>query len=109
MKVESESGVAQWCPTLATPWSAAYQAPPSMIFQARVLEWGAIAFHALECYYVANQTVQGTCHKAQPKTEKEEAWTLGPLAWAQPSSLLSGAGCLGFLIHDMCPCLTGFS
>ena len=32
---------------LATPWTAAYQAPPSMgIFQARVLEWGAIAFSA---------------------------------------------------------------
>ena len=29
-----------------TPWTAAYQAPPSMGFsrQARVLEWGAIAF-----------------------------------------------------------------
>ena len=32
---------------LATPWTAAYQAPPSMrFFQARVLEWGAIAFSA---------------------------------------------------------------
>ena len=30
---------------LATPWTAAYQAPPSMgFFQARVLEWGAMAF-----------------------------------------------------------------
>ena len=30
---------------LATPWTAAYQAPPSMgFFQARVLEWGAIAY-----------------------------------------------------------------
>ena len=28
---------------LATPWTAAYQAPPSMGFP-RVLEWGAIAF-----------------------------------------------------------------
>ena len=29
----------------ATPWTAAYQAPPSMgFFQARVLEWSAIAF-----------------------------------------------------------------
>ena len=29
----------------ATPWTAAYQVPPSMgFFQARVLEWGAIAF-----------------------------------------------------------------
>ena len=44
MKVKSESEVAQSCPTLATPWTAAYQAPPSMGFsQARVLEWGAIA------------------------------------------------------------------
>ena len=35
----------QSCPTLATPWTAAYQALPSMgFFQARVLEWGAIAF-----------------------------------------------------------------
>ena len=29
---------------LATPWTAAHQAPPSRISQARVLEWGAIAF-----------------------------------------------------------------
>ena len=27
----------------ATPWTAAYQAPPSMGF-SRLLEWGAIAF-----------------------------------------------------------------
>ena len=26
-----------------TPWTAAYQAPPHGIFQARVLEWGAVA------------------------------------------------------------------
>ena len=31
-KVKSESEVAQLCPTLATPWTAAYQAPPSMGF-----------------------------------------------------------------------------
>ena len=30
---------------LATPWTVAYQAPPSMgFFQARVLEWDAIAY-----------------------------------------------------------------
>ena len=41
MKVKSLSHVR----LLATPWTAAYQAPPSMgFFQARVLEWGAIAF-----------------------------------------------------------------
>ena len=32
MKVKSESEVAQSCPTPATPWTAAYQAPPSMGF-----------------------------------------------------------------------------
>ena len=32
MKVKSESEVAQSCPTLATPWTAALQAPPSMGF-----------------------------------------------------------------------------
>ena len=32
----------------ATPWTAAYQAPPSMVFQARVLEWVAIAFSVMD-------------------------------------------------------------
>ena len=32
MKVKSESEATQSCPTLATPWTAAYQAPPSMGF-----------------------------------------------------------------------------
>ena len=41
MKVKSLSRVRLF----ATPWTAAYQAPPSMgFFQARVLEWVAIAF-----------------------------------------------------------------
>ena len=41
--------VTQLCPTLCNPMdSTAYQAPPSMkFFQARVLEWGAIAFSRL--------------------------------------------------------------
>ena len=48
MKVKSESEVAQSCPTLSDPmdWSL----PGSSIheiFQARVLEWGAIAFSIL--------------------------------------------------------------
>ena len=40
MKVKSLSRVR----LLATPWSAAHQAPVHGIFQARVLESGAIAF-----------------------------------------------------------------
>ena len=37
------SEVAQSSPTLI-PWTVAYQAPLSGIFQARVLEWVAISF-----------------------------------------------------------------
>ena len=45
MKVKSESEVAQSCPTLCNPMD--YSLPGSSIhgiFQARVLEWVAIAF-----------------------------------------------------------------
>ena len=45
MKVKSESEVAQSCPTLSDPVDCS---PPGSsihgIFQARILEWGAIAF-----------------------------------------------------------------
>ena len=44
-KVKIESEVAQWCPILSDPMDCS---PPGSsthgIFQARVLEWGAIAF-----------------------------------------------------------------
>ena len=50
MKVKSESEVAQSCPTLSNPMDCS---PPGSsihgIFQARVLEWGAIAFS--ECWF----------------------------------------------------------
>ena len=57
MKVKSESEVAQSCPTLSDPMDC--NLPGSSvhgIFQARVLEWGAIAFSlmlAVDCqiYY----------------------------------------------------------
>ena len=45
MKVKSQSEVTQSCPTLSDPID--YSLPGSSvhgIFQARVLEWGAIAF-----------------------------------------------------------------
>ena len=48
MKVKSESEVAQSYPTLSDPTDSS---PPGSsvhgIFQARVLEWGAIAFFAV--------------------------------------------------------------
>ena len=41
MKVKSESEVAQLRPTLATPWTAAHQAPPSMGF-SRQKHWSGV-------------------------------------------------------------------
>src|SRR5574342_521722 len=51
MKVESESKVAQSCPTLSDPMDCSL--PGSSvhgIFQTRVLEWGAIAFSPSTVY-----------------------------------------------------------
>src|SRR5574340_681152 len=54
-KVKSESEVAQSCPTPSDPMDCS---PPGSsvheIFQARVLEWGAIAFSILFLYCVPN-------------------------------------------------------
>ena len=45
MKVKSESEVAQSCPTLFDPMDCSLPGSSTHgIFQARVLEWGAIAF-----------------------------------------------------------------
>ena len=53
MKVKSESEVAQSCPTLSNPMDCS---PPGSsfhgIFQARVLEWGAIAFSLKKLRYI---------------------------------------------------------
>ena len=52
MKVKSESEVAQSCLTLCDPMDCSL--PGSSIhgiFQARVLEWGAIAFSTKSCYF----------------------------------------------------------
>ena len=51
MKVKSENEVAQSCPTLSDPMDCSL--PGSSvhgIFQARVLEWGAIVFSRLKEY-----------------------------------------------------------
>ena len=50
MKVKSESEIAQLCLTLSDPMDCSL--PGSSvhgIFQARIVEWGAIAFSDFEC------------------------------------------------------------
>ena len=50
MKVKSESEVAQSCPTLSNPMDCSLPGSPIHgIFQARELEWGAIAFSTEWC------------------------------------------------------------
>ena len=73
MEVKSESEVAQSCPTLSDPMDCSL--PGSSIpgiFQARVLEWGAIAFSIEKLVVtngksgkmeVGNEEVQSTIHK----------------------------------------------
>ena len=49
MKVKSESEVTQSCPTLSDPMDCSLTGSSIHgIFQARVLEWGAIAFSGIK-------------------------------------------------------------
>ena len=50
---ESESEVAQSCPTLSNPMDCSLPGSPvNGIFQARVLEWGAIAFSETLSHFI---------------------------------------------------------
>ena len=50
MKMKSESEVAQLCPTFSDPMDCSLSGSSVHgIFQARVLEWGAIAFSKMMC------------------------------------------------------------
>ena len=61
MKVKSESEVAQSCPTLSEPMDCSLPGSSvHRIFQARVLEWGAIAFSGS---WVRREFVQSGNHR----------------------------------------------
>ena len=66
MKVKSQSEVAQSCPILATPWTAAYQAPPSMGF-SRQKYWSGVPLpspnehHINVSYYTHLDVYNTTC------------------------------------------------
>ena len=63
MKVKSESEVTQLCPTLSDPMDCSLAGSSVHgIFQARVLEWGAIAFSG----HLPTQTLKPLfCHKTK--------------------------------------------
>ena len=79
MKVKSEREVAQLCPTLSDPMD--YSLPDSSvhgIFQARVLEWGAIAF----------SVGQLTTKKCQQNLGSYVLLQHTPLVWCTENCLL---------------------
>ena len=84
MKVKSESEVAQSYPTLSDPMDCSL--PGSSIhgiFQARVLEWGAIAFSAQE----PTRPQKGVLSNCEgPSQPVEDTWP------PRENRLLCGAG-----------------
>ena len=67
MKVKSEGEVAQSCPSLSNPMDCSL--PGSSvhgIFQARVLEWGAIAFSDTEGLSLFICFPQGASYRVGP-------------------------------------------
>ena len=78
MKVKSESQVAQSCPTLGDPMDCSL--PGSSvhgIFQARVLEWGAITFSDLE-----GQCLLMPCHCLEVLNNVNRSAHIFILHWA---------------------------
>ena len=82
MKVKSESEVAQSCPTCSDPMGCS---PPGSsvhrIFQARVLEWGAIAFSKIIHYWLSIQSLDTKAQLSFP------GWSQVP--WVVRASLVA--------------------
>ena len=78
MKVKSESEVAQSCPSLHHPMDCSL---PGFsfhgIFQARVLEWGAIAFSKQTHHKITNWNCnQKYSSKQKPRSRQLHSWIL---------------------------------
>ena len=96
MKVKSESEVAQSCPTLRDPMDCS---PPGSsvhgIFQARVLEWGAIVFSDTYTYtylYLCTHTKMSSVHFGITSTyhgPTTQTQTVKPFLIQKASSCLS--------------------
>ena len=85
MKVKIESEVAQSCPTLSDPMDCSPPGSPVHgIFQARVLEWGAIAFSVENVLLLSHfsrvllcETPEMAAHQALPSLgfSRQEHWS----------------------------------
>ena len=96
MKVKSESEVAQSYPTLSDPMGCS---PPGSslhgIFQARVLQWGAIAFSNRYTYIPSKKSLL-IYHFASPwilstlkQKEHESHWALRCVLWFHSGPIIS--------------------
>ena len=93
MKVKSKSEVAQSCPTLSDPMDCSL--PGSSvdgIFQARVLEWGAIAFSDffLTLIKFKLQTIKVICAAAAAKSLQACPTLCDPIDGSPPGSPVHG-------------------
>ena len=71
IKVKSESEVVQSCPTLATPWTAAYQAPLSMGF-SRQESWSGVPLPSPNSYQILDREEAEHFHH-----HRNFYWTVG--------------------------------
>ena len=89
MKVKSESEVAQSCLTLRDPMDCSPRGSSvHAIFQARVLEWGAIAFSRNHLKPVQSQKV-GCLEFCGLQRNRLLQPKLGPRGWREENSHLS--------------------
>ena len=100
MKVKSESDVAQSCPTLRDPMDCSLPGSSVCgIFQARILEWGAIAFSGSNLGSLKSQNncflhVVEQCQSASTfyKAEGAVAEESSPAAMAQREGEIKAQG-----------------
>jgi len=79
MKVKNEREVAQSCPTLSDPMDCSLPGSSvHWIFQARVLEWGAIAFSELQRWVTVKKNVCPLGTNVCSSTFLE-SWNEGPV------------------------------
>ena len=89
-KVKSESEVAQSCPTLSDPMDCSLPGSSNHgIFQARVLDWGAMLLLLLSCFSRVRlcATPETAAHQAPPSLgfSRQEHWSGLPFPSPQNS------------------------
>ena len=95
--MKSESEVAQSCPTLATPWTAAYQAPPSMGF-SRQKYWSGVPLPSPPPLAATNLIHNSTIAEEYCETVKAK---LLNSAWLTESAHILSVSCLSLYVFSV--------